>query len=77
MATKKATSTDDLTGSAESASPTYDDLVAGIEENTASDAVAKVDTVKTVNVTSPTGAVTEVPQGIVDTLTDSGYSKTK
>lgn len=77
MATKKATTTDDLTASAESASPTREDLVAGIEENTAPEAIAKVDTVKTVKVTSPSGAVTEVPEGIVDALTDSGYSKSK
>ena len=77
MATSKATTSDDLTASAESASPTYEDLVAGIEENTSKDVVAKVDAPKTVKVKSPFGAVTEVPEGIVDALTDSGYSKTK
>jgi hypothetical protein len=32
---------------------------------------------KTVKVTSPLGQVTEVPEGIVDALLDSGYSKSK
>ena len=77
MATSKATTTDDLTASAESASPTREDLVAGIVENTSKDVIAKVDAPKTVKVKSPLGAVTEVPEGIVDALTDSGYSKTK
>lgn len=33
--------------------------------------------VETVKVKSPTGAVTEVPVGILDALLASGYSKTK
>lgn len=77
MAVKKATTTEDLTASAENPAPTRDELVAGVEESTSSDMVAKVDAPKTVKVKSPTGAVTEVPEGIVDALLDSGYSKSK
>ena len=77
MAVKKATTTDDLTASAESASPSQEELVAQVEENTSPEALAKVDSVKYVKVKSPFGAVTEVPEGIVDALLESGYSKSK
>lgn len=39
--------------------------------------VAKASDVKYVKVKSPFGSVTEVPEGIVDSLLDSGYSKSK
>lgn len=77
MAIKKATTTDDLTKSAESASPSPEALVARVEEHTSSEMVAKVDGVKYVKVKSPAGSVSEVPEGIVDALLESGYSKSK
>jgi hypothetical protein len=77
MAVKKATTTDDLTASAESLSPTPEELVSRVEEHTAPEMVADVETVKTVKVKSPHGAVTEVPEGIVEALLESGYSKSK
>lgn len=82
MAVKKATTTsdlttEDLTASAVDPSPTRDDLVAGVEESTSKDMLAKVDEPKTVKVKSPAGSVTEVPEGIVDALLASGYSKSK
>ncbi len=83
MATKKATTTsdlsaDDLTASAQDPSPTREDLVAGIEENSSAEVLAKSDDVKYVKVKNPfSGDVTTVPESIVDTLTDSGYSKSK
>lgn len=82
MAVKKATTTsdlttEDLTASAVDPSPTRDDLVAGVEESTSKDMLAKVDEPKTVKVKSPAGSVVEVPEGIVDALIESGYSKSK
>jgi hypothetical protein len=82
MAAKKATTTsdlsgDDLTATAQDPSPTQEDALASIEELTDPAVVAKVEQPKTVKVKSPLGAVTEVPEGIVDSLLDSGYSKSK
>jgi hypothetical protein len=82
MATKKATTTsdlagDDLTASAQDPSPSQEDTLSAIEELTDPGVVAKVEQPKTVKVKSPLGAVTEVPEGIVDSLLDSGYSKSK
>jgi hypothetical protein len=77
MAVKKATTTEDLTKSAESPAPTLEEQVARVEEATSPEMVAKVDTVKYVKVKSPTGTVTEVPEGILDALLESGYSKSK
>jgi hypothetical protein len=77
VATKKATTTDDLTASAESASPTPEERVASVEELTDPSVVAKVEQPKTVKVKSPLGQTTEVPEGIVDALLDSGFSKSK
>lgn len=54
-----------------------DDQLTKVADLTADENVAEVDAPKTVKVKSPTGAVTEVPEGIVDSLLDSGYSKTK
>ena len=83
MAAKKATTTsdlsgDDLTASAQDPTPTRDDIVAGVEENSSPEALAKPEDVKYVKVkNSFSGDVTTVPEGIVDALIDSGYSKTK
>ena len=77
MAARKPTTTEDLTASAESAAPTPEERVQDIVDNTDPDVVAKVDEVKTQKVKSPTGAVTEVPESIVQALLDSGYSKTR
>lgn len=74
------TTTDDLTQDGVDGvdlSPTHDELVAGIEEHTDPDTNADVDAPKTVKVKSPSGAVTEVPESILDALLDSGYSKSK
>ena len=54
-----------------------DDQLTKVSDLTAKEAVAEVKAPKSVKVKSPTGAVTEVPEGIVDDLLDSGYSKTK
>ena len=54
-----------------------DDQLTKVSDLTGEDAVAKVDAPKTVKVKSPAGFVTEVPEGIVEALLDSGYSKTK
>lgn len=54
-----------------------DDQIAKVSDLTDEAVVADVEPTKTVKVKSPTGAVTEVPEGIVDALLDSGYSKTK
>ena len=74
MATKKATTTDDLRNEQQVAN---DDQLEKVGELTDPSVVADVEQVKTVKVKSPSGAVTEVPEGIVDALLDSGYSKTK
>ena len=74
MATKKATTTDDLRNEQQVAN---DDQLEKVGELTDPSVVADVEQVKTVKVTSPAGAVTEVPEGIVDTLLESGYSKSK
>ena len=77
MAVKKATTTEDLTASAESATPTLEERVAQTSELTDPAVVADVEQAKTVKVKSPFGAVTEVPEGIVEALLDSGYTKSK
>lgn len=77
MAVKKATTTEDLTASAEAATPTLEERVAQTVELTDPAVVADVEQPKTVKVKSPFGAVTEVPEGIVDALLESGYSKSK
>ena len=77
MAVKKATTTEDLTASAADASPTLADDVERISEATAPEMVADVKAPKAVKVKSPAGFVSEVPEGIVDALLDSGYSKSK
>lgn len=54
-----------------------DDQLTKVSDLTAPEVVAEAETPKTVKVKSPLGAVTEVPEGIVEALLDSGYSKTK
>lgn len=54
-----------------------DDQLTKISDLTAEENVAEVEEVKTIKVKSPLGAVTEVPEGIVDALLESGYSKSK
>lgn len=77
MAVKKATTTEDLTKSAESPSPSHEELVERVGEVTDPGMVADVESVKSVKVKSPAGAVTEVPESILGVLLESGYSKTK
>ena len=77
MAVKKATTTEDLTKSAESPAPTLSERVAQVEELSDPAMVAEVEAPKTVKVKSPFGAVTEVPESIVDALLESGYTKSK
>lgn len=74
MAVKKPTTTDDLRNEQQVAN---DDQLEQVSELTDSAVVAKADGPKTVKVKSPTGAVTEVPESLVDDLLSSGYSKSK
>jgi len=77
MAVKKATTTEDLTKSAESPAPSLGELVDRVGEVTDSSVLADVESPKTAKVKSPAGFVTAVPESIVDTLLASGYSKSK
>jgi hypothetical protein len=77
MAIKKATTTEDLTASAVDPQPTRTDLVARVEEHTDPSVLAEVKQPKTVKVKSPAGFESEVPESILDSLLDSGYSKSK
>lgn len=77
MAVKKATTTEDLTASAKSVTPTLEDRVEQVTELTDSAVVAKVEDVDYVKVKSPTGTVTTVPASIAGALLESGYSKSK
>ena len=54
-----------------------DDQLTKVSDLTAEENLAEVESPKTVKVKSPLGAVTEVPEGIVDALLESGYSKSK
>ena len=74
MAVKKATTTADLTGP-EPAS--VQDRVDAIAELSTPDMLTDVKSPKTYKVKSPTGAVTEVPEGIKDVLLESGYTVTR
>ena len=56
---------------------TLEERVAQTSELTDPAVVADVEQPKTVKVKSPLGAVTEVPEGIVEALLDSGYTKSK
>jgi len=89
MAVKKATTTDDLAKSDDPTPPSLEEQVARVGEVTDAGVVAVVDPEPTspeeahegtaipkmVKLKSPTGAVTEVPEGIVAALLDSGYKK--
>lgn len=54
-----------------------DDQLTKVSDLTGPEMVADVETPKTVKVQSPLGHVTEVPEGIVGSLLESGYSKSK
>ena len=81
MAVKKAVTTQDVTQPAGQElegvdlSPTREAMVKRVEEHSDPDMVAEVKERKYTKVTSPAGAVTEVPDEIVDALLESGYSK--
>lgn len=81
MAVKKATTTEDVTQPAQEeldgvdVSPTRDQMVARVEEHSDPDMVAEVKDRKYTKVVSPSGFVTEVPDEILDSLLESGYSK--
>lgn len=82
MAVDRATTTadltaEDLTAKAQDTLPTREQMVQRVVDHSDPDMVAKVDAPKTVKVKSPAGTVTEVPEGIVAALLDSGYSKSK
>lgn len=77
MAAKKATTTADLTASADPATPSLEEDVARVGEVTSDEMKADVKSPKSVKVKSPLGYVTEVPEGIVEALLESGYSKSK
>jgi hypothetical protein len=75
MAVKKATTTDDLAKSDDPTPPSLEEQVARVGEVTDAGVVADVAAPKMVKLKAPTGAVTEVPEGIVAALLDSGYKK--
>lgn len=78
MAIKKATTTADLTASAESAAPTVEQQVGAISELTDPAVVVEVKGPKYVTVKNPwDGAATQVPEEIVESLLASGYTKGK
>lgn len=77
MAIKKATTTEDLTASAEDPTPTLSERVEQIAEVTDPAMVAKVDAPKYHKVKAPSGEVSTVPDSILDALLDSGYTKSK
>lgn len=54
-----------------------DDQLTKVSDLTQPETVAEVESPNTVKVKSPLGAVTEVPEGIVEALLASGYSKSK
>lgn len=54
-----------------------DDQLTKVSDLTQPETVAEVEAPKTVKVKSPFGHVSEVPEGILDALLDSGYSKSK
>lgn len=73
MAVKKATTTDDLSEPVNNDPPRQ----LTVEDLTEPEALAKVDKVKYVTVTSPFGKKSEVSEDIVDVLKDSGYKVSK
>lgn len=54
-----------------------DEQIAKVSDLTDPAVVVDSEQPKAVKVKSPTGHVTEVPEGIVQALLDSGYSKTR
>lgn len=77
MAVRKPTTTADLTSNADVAPPTFEDQIAAVGDLTDAAMLAKVNSLKTIKVTSPAGVVTEVPQDILQALKDSGYKTGK
>lgn len=78
MATQKATTTSDVKDNVLGESSELPQVEqASVEELSSPEILANPEQPKTVKVKSPTGSVTEVPESIVDALTDSGYSKSK
>ena len=80
MAVKKATTTSDVAPAPEemdgvSPAPTREEMVARVEEHSDPDMVAEVKERRYTKLTSPAGFVTEVPDEIVDSLLESGYTK--
>lgn len=54
-----------------------DDQLTKVSDLTATEVVVEAEAPKTFKVKSPLGAVTEVPEGIVEALLESGYTKTR
>ena len=77
MAIKKAVTTGDVKAEATNEPPSREEMAAHIEELSDPGMLAKPGDVKYVTLTSPAGAKTEVPEGIVDALKDSGYKPVK
>lgn len=87
MAVKKATTTDDLTKvegespeapkveDGVSTAPTREQMVARVEEHTDPDMVAEVKKPGYTRVTSPQGFESTVPDSILGSLLESGYTK--
>ena len=75
--TKDVATTPDLTDTATSAGPTLQDRVDQIGELSDPAALADIKGPKYVRVKSPAGFVSDVPEDIVESLVESGYSKTK
>lgn len=77
MAITKATTTADLTDTGKAAGPTEQERVDQVVALTDEAVLADVKSPKYVRVTSPAGFVSDVPESIVQSLLDSGYSKAK
>jgi hypothetical protein len=75
MAVSKATTSSDFLTESRTAEPAAATDVEKVSKLTDPAAVADVNAPKYVDVKSPTGAVTSVPEGSVQSLLDSGYSK--
>ena len=74
MAVKAATTTKDLRNEQQVAN---DEQAAKVSELSDPATAADVEAPKTHKVKSPSGAVSEVPESILDALLESGYSKSK
>jgi len=73
MAVKKATTTSDIKRNEQQVA--NDDQLTRVTELTDPSVVENVEQPKLVRVTSPSGATTLVPEGILEALLDSGYTK--